>query len=260
MDRRSFLRSLGVAGLTGIAGCTGDTDSGDGNSGGGQSRGGSTATATDDPSATSESTETATDESAQPDTAASETGYSVRIRYNGEWQGSVGTAESTRSVDGEGDRTISIEGSPDIITVNAQKQDDSTDEITVQVLKNGDVIEEASSTAAYGLAQVSANLFGGGGSDDGGGGSEESPFSVRIQYNAAWQGSISTGESSRSISGTGSRTIDIDGSPNVITVNAQKQDGSDEKLTVQILESGDVVKETSTTAGYGVAQVSYSNF
>lgn len=257
MERRRFLRGLGAVGLVGLAGCT-SSDTEDSSGGGGESNGGdgqdqqeSTPTATEDATPTEEPTST--------DTATPETSYAVRILYNGAWQGSVGTTESTRSIDGEGDRTIAIEGEPSVITVNAQKQDGSDDEITVQVLENSEVIEESSSTSAYGLAQASASLFGGSGSNDSGE-SEESPFSVRIQYNDAWQGSISTGGSSRSISGDGTKTIDIEGSPNIISVNAQKQDDSDEELTVQILENDEVVKEASTTASYGLAQVSYSNF
>ena len=38
----------------------------------------------------------------------------------------------------------------------------------------------------------------------------------------------------------------------------RKKDGSSNELTIQILKDGKVVKESSTTAEYGVAQVSAS--
>ena len=44
----------------------------------------------------------------------------------------------------------------------------------------------------------------------------------------------------------------------LISANAQKKDGSSNELTIQILKDGKVVKESSTTAEYGVAQVSAS--
>jgi len=67
------------------------------------------------------------------------------------------------------------------------------------------------------------------------------------------------GGSARSVEGSGERTIAIEGDPSIITVNAQKHDDGAGELTVQILESGEVLNEASTTAEYGVAQVTYSN-
>jgi len=87
-------------------------------------------------------------------------------------------------------------------------------------------------------------------------------FAVRISYNSSWQGSISvTGagsSQSESISGTGTRTIEITGDADIIAANAQKQDDSSSRLTIQILHNGDIVSEAGTTAAYGVAQTSRS--
>jgi hypothetical protein len=81
-----------------------------------------------------------------------------------------------------------------------------------------------------------------------------------VKFDGEWSGSISAGGSSRSISGSGTKTIEVKESPTTISVSAQKSGDSSEKLTVQILKNGDVVKEASTTAEYGVAQVTYSDF
>ncbi|WP_433630748.1 hypothetical protein [Halomicrococcus sp. NG-SE-24] len=53
----------------------------------------------------------------------------------------------------------------------------------------------------------------------------------------------------------GEKVVEVDSDANVVSANAQKEDGSGSKLTIQVLEDGNVVKETSTTAEYGVAQV-----
>ena len=79
---------------------------------------------------------------------------------------------------------------------------------------------------------------------------------VKINYDGEWSGALVTGGSSKSISGSGEDTIDIDSSTHVISANAQKQDGSSGKLSIQIVKDGKVVEESDTDAEYGVASVS----
>lgn len=217
MDRREYLAAIGAIGLGSIAGCTEDTGDGDG----GQD-------ATEAPDTEESTTETqtteeqTTEEQTTEQTSSSEVTYQVRIQYTGEWSGSIGGDGSVRSVDGSGEQTFDIESDPFIVSANAQKQDDSSDTLTVQILENGEVIAERSTSTEYGIAQVtSEDGMGGGGSDSGSGGSgSESSFSVRVQYSGSWQGSIGTGGSTRTVEGSGSRTIQIDGSPNIISANA----------------------------------------
>ncbi len=237
MDRRKFITSVGTFGTVAIAGCSGDTN---GSIGGDEQQ---------------EAEQEAQTEQ-QEDSSASST-YQVRIRYDGEWSGSISSEGSSRSVDGSGTQTIDIEDEPNIISANAQKQDDSSRELTIQILEDGVATAEESTTAEFGVAQVT---FGDGVSSGGGGGSSGSTYQVRIVYDGEWQGSISQGGSVRSTQGSGTEIIEIEGTPDIISANAQKQDNSSRELTVQIVENGEVVKETSTTAEYGVAQVSYSNF
>lgn len=93
---------------------------------------------------------------------------------------------------------------------------------------------------------------------------EEANTSVRVEYESEWSGSISVvragSSSTKSISGTGSETIELDDARSIssVAINAQKQDNSDRELTVQIIQNGAVVQESSTQAEYGLAQVSDS--
>jgi hypothetical protein len=98
------------------------------------------------------------EEDAEEDDGA-EGSISVRIEYEGEWSGAVGSEGSTRSVDGSGPEEIELEGDPSVVSANAQKQDDSADELTVQILQDGEIIAEESTTAAYGVASVSESFF-----------------------------------------------------------------------------------------------------
>ncbi|MFC6873639.1 hypothetical protein [Halobellus marinus] len=255
--RRQFIISLGLA--VGLAGCSGDPDT---DSGGDQTQSPTdtpTSTPTDTPTdtATSTQTETPTDSPTPEPTESEDVSYQVRIVYDGEWQGSISAGSTSRSIDGSGTDTYDIDGDPFIVSANAQKNDDSSRELTVQILQDGEVIADESTTSEYGIAQVTSEDDTSGGGDGGG---SESSFSVRIQYSGEWQGSVGSGGSIRSVDGSGTETFDIEGSPDIISANAQKQDDSSDTLTVQILENGEVVKESSTSAEYGLAQVSYSNF
>lgn len=261
MDRRRYL-ALSGTGLALLAGCSSsDTEPA------------SQETSTEAPEETEEpDTEPSTEESAdgsseQPtdesadDLTEQDLSYQVRISYDGEWSGSIGSGGSTRSVDGSGTETFDIDGEPFIVSANAQKQDDGSGELTVEILQDGEVIARKTTSAEYGLAQVTSED---GISSEEGGADEEtesrSTYEVRIEYSGEWQGSISAGGSSRSIDGTGSETVEIDGSPDVISANAQKTDDNSQELIIQIIEDGNVVEQTSTTAEYGVAQVTHSNF
>lgn len=258
MNRRKYLATIGAIGLGGVAGCTGETETeaqGTTPVGTTTETTTTTETATGQKSTTQTETEEPTTHESTAQAGTENSTYQVKVSYEGEWSGTIATGDSTRSIDGSGTKTIDIEGDPLIVSANAQKQDDSSRELTVQIIENSEVIAEQSTSAGYGVAQVT--------SEDGAGssgGAGESTFEVRVQYSGEWQGSIGTGGSVRSIDGTGSKTIAVEGSPTAISVNAQKQDDGSDELTVQILKDGEVVKEASTTAEYGVAQTTYSNF
>ena len=80
---------------------------------------------------------------------------SFRILYNGAWQGAVGGEESIRNIQADGNAHLAVDNDSFIVSGNAQKNDDSGQEIIVQIIVNGDVTAEAATTAAFGVAQVS---------------------------------------------------------------------------------------------------------
>ena len=84
---------------------------------------------------------------------------------------------------------------------------------------------------------------------------------VKVQYDGGWSGAIASGGKSWSWSGNGPKTERLERPKGVsvwiISANAQKMDSSTKPLTIQIvLEDGTVLSEATTTAPYGVAQVS----
>lgn len=89
--------------------------------------------------------------------------YTVRIIYEGSWTGAVtisgGGESKSRSIQGSGTETIEITGPIDIISANAQKKADNRAKLTIQILHNGEVVTESSTTAEYGVAQVSESFY-----------------------------------------------------------------------------------------------------
>lgn len=81
---------------------------------------------------------------------------------------------------------------------------------------------------------------------------------ISVNYTGKWSGSINDGGSSQSVEGTGPKTFNITGSPQVVGCAFQKRDSGNKQLSASIISNGNVLKTTSTTANYGLAQVSYS--
>ena len=107
---------------------------------------------------------------ATPDRSAADSGsgtggpsFAIRVVYSGEWSGAAsitgGANSQSESISGQGSRTIGITGTPDIVSVNAQKRDGGGGELTVQILKDGAVVTEASTTSQYGVAQTSKSFL-----------------------------------------------------------------------------------------------------
>ena len=84
-------------------------------------------------------------------------------------------------------------------------------------------------------------------------------YAFRIMYEGEWEAEVDTGTGRETIEGSGTRRIPVDGDPSALEGYATKRDDSDRELTIQILQDDDVLKETSTTERYGLAQVSYVN-
>jgi len=83
---------------------------------------------------------------------------SFRVRYDGSWQGALGSEGEMRSISGQGDSHLPVTNDAIIVSGNAQKQDDSSATLTVQILVDGKVISEQSTSAPYGVAQVGTDI------------------------------------------------------------------------------------------------------
>jgi len=103
---------------------------------------------------------TATSSSNDANDAAPEQpkGVQVHVIYDGEWQGAAGDVGSTNSIHGSGEDTIDLEDAESIVSANAQKMDGGNGKLTIEILKDGKVLEESSTDAEYGVASVSTTI------------------------------------------------------------------------------------------------------
>lgn len=148
MERRELITVGGAAIAVALAGCT---DGGDDNT---ADDGGST----DDNSGSTG--DDGTENGGSDDTGEEQSGFQVRVEYEGDWSGSISAGGSARSVDGSGTEVLDIEAEDvNIVSANAQKQDDSSRELLIQILEDGEVVAEQSTTAEFGVAQVTHDTF-----------------------------------------------------------------------------------------------------
>jgi hypothetical protein len=98
----------------------------------------------------------------QPEDSEGDASSSVTVRVtgSGSFSGNYGTLDSSRSVDDVAPAEYPVEidtglFSMDSVTAVMQKNGADSSELGVQIVVDGEVVEETSTTAEYGVAQVS---------------------------------------------------------------------------------------------------------
>lgn len=86
---------------------------------------------------------------------------------------------------------------------------------------------------------------------------------IKVEYNGDWQGAYGDVYGIVSWNGNGAKTVTLnrpsDGYLWVVSANAQKMDDLNEVLAIKIMKTdGTILKQASTSAPYGVAQVAYN--
>lgn len=84
-------------------------------------------------------------------------GYQVKIITDDSWSGSIGSIDSS-SYDGVGNDTIDVKNvESNIVSLAIQKNGGGSALLEVQILKDGQVVKEGSTTAAYGLVTLTTS-------------------------------------------------------------------------------------------------------
>lgn len=246
MQRRRFVTLVGLGIATSVAGCTESGESGNGNNGGGDGNNEGT-TKNEKSSKSGDEGKSTTKQKEQSDSGGGS--YSVKIVAEGKWSGTIMSGGSSKTVEGEGKKTFQLDEDASIVSANAQKKGANSNTLTIQIIKDGEVMKKSSTSAEYGMAQVSYSSLSGNSSN------KKSGYVVKISYDGKWSGAVGGDGSTRTVEGSGTKKFPIKGDPFAISGNAQKRDGGAGKLTIQVLNDGKVIKESSTSAEYGMAMV-----
>ncbi|MDD1685983.1 zinc-ribbon domain-containing protein [Methanoregula sp.] len=87
-----------------------------------------------------------------------DSGVWVRVTYISEYEGTVGTPGTGTSVTGSGEKLFQIPTSEGIVVASFQKLDGSSDKLTVEVYKNGNLVSEKSTVTPKGVVEIMADL------------------------------------------------------------------------------------------------------
>jgi len=80
--------------------------------------------------------------------------YTVKVNYPGSWSGSIGGAGNSKTVDGYGSKSLTVEGWPAVAVI--QKQDGDSRTMGVEIWKGDKMLNSGSTSAAYGVVSVSS--------------------------------------------------------------------------------------------------------
>ena len=92
------------------------------------------------------------------DTVEQPKGVQVKIITDGSWSGSIGDAGSQSTHDGSGEDTIDLPDANSVVSAAIQKKSADSSELKVQILKDGKVLKEGSTTGEYGMVTVSTTI------------------------------------------------------------------------------------------------------
>ncbi|WP_299236682.1 hypothetical protein [Natronomonas sp.] len=233
-DRRTFLACVSSLGVTALAGCSSDSGSSDGGGDGGNSEADSL-TITDNEIGNSGSVTTST--LTVENTGEEESNPTVSVN--------VGIGPDGLYGEYSDERSVSIAGG-------------ETAEVTLDLFDGNELSEVAFDEVQNGFLTLTYFIDGVEKSHQELGEESSQYVSFNILYSGSWQGALGTESGQRSISGQGDSHLPVDNGASIVSGNAQKQDDGSGTLTVQILVDGEVISEQSTSAEYGVAQISES--
>lgn len=86
------------------------------------------------------------------------TGVWVHVLYANQYTGSAGTPGVESDVSGSGEKYIQVATSEGIVVASIQKADGSSDKLTVEVYKNGELVAEKSTVTPRGVVEIQADL------------------------------------------------------------------------------------------------------
>ena len=85
-------------------------------------------------------------------------GAQVKVNYDGPYTGVIQDGNTIKMISGYGNQTFDLESDNiDRIHTQISKTDDGFGKLEVQILKNGEVVEEQSTSMPYGFVSMTVN-------------------------------------------------------------------------------------------------------
>ncbi|MDD1687854.1 hypothetical protein [Methanoregula sp.] len=90
--------------------------------------------------------------------SVSPVGISLKIQYSGPWSGSYDMVDSKQAVEGTGEKIFTVENVEDSVTANIKKEDTSSNNLVVELYRNGEMIATGHTTEPGGQVTVSGSI------------------------------------------------------------------------------------------------------
>ncbi|MBE6511942.1 MAG: hypothetical protein E7Z75_02155 [Methanobrevibacter olleyae] len=83
------------------------------------------------------------------------TGSQVKVTYNGPWSGVIHDGNTVKVIRGYGNQTFDLDcDDSDVIHTQISKQDAGFGDLKVQILRNGEVVKQSTSSIPYGFVTL----------------------------------------------------------------------------------------------------------
>ena len=82
----------------------------------------------------------------------------IHIIYDGEYNGIYGVAGGSTTIAGEGEKVLQIPVNVGIVIASIQKMDGSGDKLTVEIWKDGEIVDQKSTVSPKGVVEIQTDL------------------------------------------------------------------------------------------------------
>lgn len=197
--------------------------------------------------------------SAIPFSSIPQTGAWVRVTYPGNFTGSIESDGKMMPVTGSVDQFYQVPTVNGIVTAIVQKEDDSTNKITLEVYKNGELLKRETNGIPNGIVGIQCDLK-----------SLQTlttvtttsqPITphtgvwVRVIYPGDFTGSIGSTGKMKPVTGSVDQFYQIPTNDETVTAVFQKKDNSTNKITLEIYKNEVFLQRKTSEIPNGIVEI-----
>jgi len=188
-----------------------------------------------------------------------QTGVWVRVIYPGNFTGSIESDGKMIPVTGSVDQFYQVPTVDGIVTAILQKEDDSTNKITVEVYKNGGLLKRETNEIPNGIVGIQCDL-------------KSLPTLttvtatsqpiipqtgvwVRVIYPGDFTGSIGSTGKMKPVTGSVDRVYQVPTNDETVTAVFQKKDNSTNKITLEVYKNEVFLQRKTSEIPSGIVEI-----